>query len=266
VKLPIVRHLRLLPAVMLMTASLLVIKGEGLVSARAQTGAPPAVVKAQSVKSDPASDDSESGSPAAVDVLTSLAHRRAALDAREQEITTRENLIAAAAKRVDQRIAELKAMQGKLESLLGQRDAAEQKQFDLLVKSYSSMRPKDAARIFDSLSDDVAIPVAAAMKPDILGAMLAQMQPEDAQKLTVKLANRLNMQKIEQQAAQLAATTPPPSMPPAAAGTQAAAAPAANSATPAAAPQPSATPAPVGTAPATTPAAAPATTPPAPSK
>lgn len=270
-KLPIVRHLRLLPVVMLMTASLLVIKGEGLVAAQAQTGATAPVVKTASMKSDPASDDaSESGSPAAVDVLTSLSHRRAALDAREQEITTRENLIAAAAKRVDQRIAELKAMQTKLESLLGQRDAAEQKQFEQLVKSYSSMRPKDAARIFDSLSDDVAIPVAAAMKPDILGAMLAQMQPENAQKLTVKLANRLNMQKIEQQAAQLAANTPPPSVPGAAAaasqsagavppakGTPPAATPAAQtSPAPSSSTTPSAA-APAGTQPASTPAATP---------
>jgi hypothetical protein len=78
------------------------------------------------------------------------------------------------------------------------------------------MKPKDAARIFNALSDEVLVPVAAAMKADVLGAILAQMQPEAAQKLTVKLANRLNPQKIETEAAQVAATAasaaaaPPP--------------------------------------------------------
>jgi flagellar motility protein MotE (MotC chaperone) len=206
----LVRRIRLLPTVMTMAAMLLVIKGEGLIEARAQDGKGAPATQTQSAKFDPASDDAEQGSASTVDVLTSLAHRRGELDTREQELATRENLIAAAAKRVDQRIAELKALQAKLQSLLGLRDAVEQKQFDQLVKSYSSMRPKDAARIFNALSDEVLIPVAAAMKADVLGAILAQMQPEAAQKLTVKLANRLDTQRIETQATQLAALTAPP--------------------------------------------------------
>jgi flagellar motility protein MotE (MotC chaperone) len=220
----LLRHVRPLPAVITLTAALLVIKGEGLVEARAQDGKSAAPASSQNAKHDPAGDESEQGSASTVDVLTSLAHRRSELDAREQELTTRENLIVAAAKRVDQRIAELKALQMKLQSLLGQRDSAEQKQFDQLVKSYASMRPKDAARIFNALSDDVLVPVAAAMKADVLGAILAQMQPEAAQKLTVKLANRLNPQKIETQNAQMAAATLPP------AGAQPASPPAAPSA------------------------------------
>jgi hypothetical protein len=36
------------------------------------------------------------------------------------------------------------------------------------------------------------------MKPDVLGAILAQMQPEVAQKLTVKLADKLKLPKLAQ--------------------------------------------------------------------
>jgi flagellar motility protein MotE (MotC chaperone) len=203
---PILKHFRLLPAVITLGAALLAIKGEGLLEAQAQNGkSSPASTATKT--SDPASDPSEAGSASAVDVLTNLSHRRAELDAREQALATRENLIAAAAKRVEERISDLKAMQTKLQMLLGQRDVAEQKQFDQLVKSYTSMRPKDAARIFDSLNETVLVPVAAAMKADVLGAILAQMQPEQAQKLTVKLADRLNAKQIETPAPQLAALT-----------------------------------------------------------
>jgi flagellar motility protein MotE (MotC chaperone) len=212
----LLKRLRLLPFVMAVGASLLLVKGAGLVMvARAQdAGAtPPPAATATATpdpSSDPAADDAETASAGEVDVLTSLAKRRAELDKRAQDITTESNLIAAAEKRVDDKIAALKALETQMQTLLGQRDAAEQAQLTALVKTYSSMKPKDAARIFNSLDDDVLLSVAQAMKPDVLGAILAAMQPDAAQKLTVKLANRL---KPPAPAApppqQLASLTPP---------------------------------------------------------
>ena len=40
------------------------------------------------------------------------------------------------------------------------------------------MKPKDAARIFDSLNDDVLVPVAQEMKSDVLAPVLAAMNPD----------------------------------------------------------------------------------------
>jgi flagellar motility protein MotE (MotC chaperone) len=204
----VVKHIRLLPAVMMLGTALLVMKGEGLLAAPAETGKSHPAAPQTSSASDPASDATESGSASAVDVLTSLSRRRAELDTRERNLTTRENLIAAAAKRVDERISELKGLQAQLQTLLGQRDTAEQKQFDQLVKSYTAMRPKDSARIFNALSDDVLVPVAAAMKPDVLGAVLAQMTPDQAQKLTLKLAERLKLKQLEAPPTQVASVAP----------------------------------------------------------
>ncbi len=253
----IAKHIRLLPTVIALGTALLVMKGEGLLAAPAPAGKPATSTLQSATLSDPASDATESGSASAVDVLTSLARRRAELDTRERNLTTRENLIAAAAKRVDERIGELKAMQAKLQMLLGQRDVAEQKQFDQLVKSYSAMRPKDAARIFNGVSDEVLVPVAAAMKADVLGAVLAQMTPEQAQKLTVKLAQRLKMQQIEPSATQVASAAPAATPGPAPAGTNPAPAlPDASPPAPAPAQTPAATPAATATPPATAPAAA----------
>jgi flagellar motility protein MotE (MotC chaperone) len=53
------------------------------------------------------------------------------------------------------------------------------------------MKPARAAAIFNNLPDEVLIPVAQGMKPGDLGAILAAMNSEAAQRLTVKLANRL---------------------------------------------------------------------------
>ena len=100
-------------------------------------------------------------------------------------------MLAATESRVDAKIAQLKDLQGQITALLAQRDAAQEKQVAALVKTYSAMKPKDAARIFNSLDDDVLVPVAQEMKSDVMAPVLAAMNPDAAQKLTLKLANKL---------------------------------------------------------------------------
>jgi flagellar motility protein MotE (MotC chaperone) len=196
------KHIRLLPAVIAVIAVLLGLKGEGLVrQAWAQEqAAPPTDAAALAQDTEPLAkdiaDDSDTSSAAEVDVLTSLAKRRTALDARQGEIDARADLLAAAESRVDGKIASLKQLQDKIAELLGQRDIEQEKQLASLVKTYSAMKPKDAARIFDNLSDDVLIPVAQAMKSDVLAPILATMTPDAAQKLTIKLGNRLKLPEL----------------------------------------------------------------------
>ncbi|MBS0273651.1 MAG: hypothetical protein JSR55_04455 [Proteobacteria bacterium] len=258
------RYFRLLPAVILAGGGLLAIKSVTLVQeARAQTamtGQAPAPAPKDTTHvavTDPVIDDSESNSAAEIDVLTSLSKRRQQLDARAQSLNMQANLIAAAEDRVDGKIATLKGLQDTMQKLLGQRDAAEQAQLTALVKTYSSMKPADAARIFNALDETVELNVAAAMKADVLGAILAKMQPDAAEKLTVRLANRLKLPQTapaavaaasqpEAPAAQQMASVDPSAQP--------GVAPAAN------APQ---TPAPNGAAPAATPPAQANATPPA---
>jgi flagellar motility protein MotE (MotC chaperone) len=58
------------------------------------------------------------------------------------------------------------------------------------------MKPKDAARIFNTLTVDVLVPVAQAMKSDVLAPVLANMDSAAAQKLTIKLASRLAVPEV----------------------------------------------------------------------
>jgi flagellar motility protein MotE (MotC chaperone) len=125
-----------------------------------------------------------------MDVLTSLADRRDALEQRQRDLDLRANIIAATEKRVDGKIGELKTLQAKIEALLGQRDAKELEQLDGLVKVYTAMKPKDAARIFASLDDSVRLGVAGRMKPDVVAGIMAALPPEVAQKLSLELASR----------------------------------------------------------------------------
>lgn len=203
------KYLRPLPAVIVLGVALLALKGMGLArDARAASAGPgnSATYEAGTeeisepkvpARADTTEADGEDSSTSAaeVDVLTSLSERRTELDSRAQALDMRTNLIAAAEKRVDGKIADLKALEGQIQTLLGQRDAAEEKQIASLVKVYSAMKPKDAARIFNTLDESVLLAVAGAMKPDALSAVMAQMEPKQAQTLTVKLAGRLKLPK-----------------------------------------------------------------------
>ncbi|MBS0472949.1 MAG: hypothetical protein JSR60_17900 [Proteobacteria bacterium] len=194
------KYFRLLPAVFLVGASLLAIKGVDIaraaqeaVSATDDSGLAPSTRDNAPASPDFAGDDGTGGSPAEADVMSGLAQRRAELDARERALTMRENLLKAGEARVDQKVVALKQLQGDITALLAKRDQAQDDQIKSLIKTYSAMKPKDAARIFNTLNDDVLVPVAKGMKSDVLAPVLAAMYPDAAQKLTVKLASLLKL-------------------------------------------------------------------------
>lgn len=202
------RLVRLLPSVVVVGTGLLVLNASGLIHDAYAEINKPGVSDALApppapINKDFAADEVQTASASEADVLTGLSKRRGELDTRETQIQMQANILAATEARIDAKMTQLKALQTQISALLGQRDAAQEKQLASLVKTYSAMKPKDAARIFDSLTDQVLVPVAAEMKSDVLAPVLAAMNPEQAQKLTVRLANKLTLPDTN-------GTAPPP--------------------------------------------------------
>lgn len=193
-------------------------------------------------------------SPAELRVIQSLKDRRAELDIRDNDFATLLPLMATAEQKLDAKTQALNAVKAELQALLGQVGEQEKAEIDRLVAVYSAMRPREAARIFATLNDKVRLPVAAAMRPRSLSAVMAQMEPAAARELTEKLARRFESQQQAAQAAVAAASNPAA---PAPAPTETAAAPA----TPPAATPAAATPRPAARTPARRPAARPAARP-----
>lgn len=125
-----------------------------------------------------------------VRVLQSLGERRKTLDARAAEVDTKADLLSAAEKRMDERVAELKRLETSVQSLLGQLDAQQTERIQSLVTVYQKMRPKDAAAVFDGLEDDVMLEVASRMKQTNLAEIMGAMRPERARQLTKLLADQ----------------------------------------------------------------------------
>ncbi|MBB3871853.1 MotE family protein [Brevundimonas mediterranea] len=208
-------------------------------------------------------------SPAELKIIQSLSQRRTELDARDQDFATTLPLMVAAEQKLDAKVQALAALKAEMKQMLGQVDEREKAEIDRLVQVYSAMRPKEAAPVMASLEDRVRLPVAAAMRPRTLAAIMAQMTAPQAKELTEKLAARFQAQQMAARAAAAEAATP-------AAQPVAQPAAATPSPTPAVATAPQARPAPRSAArqparrpasrPAATPAAAPAAAGPQPYK
>jgi flagellar motility protein MotE (MotC chaperone) len=123
-------------------------------------------------------------------LLERLGERRDELDARMRELEMREKLLETVEKKVEGKAGELRQNEEKLAEANEKKNPAEAQGMKNLVVMYESMKPKDAARIFDRLSIDVLLPVVQKMNPRKMSEVLAAMSPEAAEKLTVAIASR----------------------------------------------------------------------------
>jgi flagellar motility protein MotE (MotC chaperone) len=142
-------------------------------------------------------------SPGERAVLERLQDRRQELENRARDLDMRESLLKAAESRVEAKVNELKEVESRINVAMGNRDKAEADRFKGIVSMYESMKPKDAARIFDRLEVKVLIDVATQIKPAKMSEILAQMTSEGAEKLTVELANRASANPKSQNPDQL---------------------------------------------------------------
>jgi flagellar motility protein MotE (MotC chaperone) len=123
-------------------------------------------------------------------ILERLQERRQELDTRARELDIREGLIAAAEKRVEGKITELKQVEAQIGTAEEKKDEAEAARLKGLITMYENMKPRDAAKIFDHLEMSVLLEVAARINPRKMSDILAQMSADAAERLTVELASR----------------------------------------------------------------------------
>jgi flagellar motility protein MotE (MotC chaperone) len=123
-------------------------------------------------------------------ILERLQQRRQELDGRARELDIRESLVKAAEQRIGAQLAELKEVEGRITTETKQKDQAEAARFKGLVTMYETMKPRDAAKIFDGLDMEVLLQVASQINPRAMADIMAQMSPEMAERLTVEMASK----------------------------------------------------------------------------
>jgi flagellar motility protein MotE (MotC chaperone) len=123
-------------------------------------------------------------------ILERLQSRRQELDSRSREIDIRESLLKEAEKRIQTKVDEMKTVEAKTAAEKAQKADAENAKFKGIVTMYESMKPKDAAKVFDRLEMPVLIEIASQIAPRKMSDIMGLMQTDAAERLTVELARR----------------------------------------------------------------------------
>ncbi|MEO1151140.1 MAG: hypothetical protein AAFW83_09155 [Pseudomonadota bacterium] len=130
-------------------------------------------------------------------ILERLRARRLRLVQREETLATREALLRTTQTQIETALADLEAR----ETALAAREAqvAEEAAEDVanIVKAYERMKPRDAARIFDLLENQLLVSVAHQMRSQALASILAEMSPERARELTTLLSERRSLGSVQ---------------------------------------------------------------------
>jgi flagellar motility protein MotE (MotC chaperone) len=130
-------------------------------------------------------------------VLQDLVRRREQLDKRERAIALREGLLKAAEKRVEQKIAQLRKIQTAVKADLKTAQKRRNARFKQLIKIYSNMKPKDAARVFDEMPLSILLDLVGGMKEGNSAPILANMNSSKARQVTTGLAARARRARLK---------------------------------------------------------------------
>jgi len=129
-------------------------------------------------------------SPSERAILERLQSRRQELEARAREIDIRESLLKAAEKKAESRVEELKGIESRISTATEQKSEADNARFKGIITMYESMKPKDAAKVFDRLEMSVLYQIASQIAPRKMSDILGLMSPEAAERLTTEMARR----------------------------------------------------------------------------
>lgn len=155
--------------------------------------APPEVAKPEGAAVMPAQGAPVSPSERAI--LERLQSRRQELEARAREIDIRESLLKAAEKRIESKVQEMKAVESRISAVSEQKTEADAARFKGIITMYESMKPKDAAKVFDRLEMPVLFEIASQIAPRKMSDILGLMSTEAAERLTTEMARRAGPDK-----------------------------------------------------------------------
>lgn len=123
-----------------------------------------------------------------IDHLKKLNDRKKELDAREEELNRMETELQVQKVDLEKRLKELEEMRTKISSILEDRVKADDQKVDTLVQMYSNMKAPQAAKVFETMDEDLAVEILGRMKKKNAADIMNLLKPEKAQVLSEMFA------------------------------------------------------------------------------
>lgn len=133
----------------------------------------------------PQASQGESGQ---MDHFSKLTERKKELDAREEELNRMEAEINAQKEELAKKLVEIEQTRKNVSQVLEEKVSTDQAKIDSLVQLYSSMKPQQAAQVFETIDEDLAIEIISKMKKKNAAEILNLVKPEKAKLFSEKYA------------------------------------------------------------------------------
>ena len=110
-----------------------------------------------------------------------------ALKKREDELVTRERSMKELESALNAKLAQLQKLEIDVQALLDKAETVKDKKLRHLVDTYANMKPAQAAKVLESLEENLAVRILSAMRGRQAGEIFTFMDPIRAAKLSEKL-------------------------------------------------------------------------------
>lgn len=148
--------------------------------------AKPAEAKTDGTETKPEAPTSLTASD--LDHLQKLNDRKKELDAREEELNRMEGELQVQKEELEKRLKELDGMRTKISGILEERVKVDAEKVDTLVQMYSNMKAPQAAKVFETMDEDLAVEILGRMKKKNAADIMNLLKPEKAQVLSEMFA------------------------------------------------------------------------------
>ncbi len=128
--------------------------------------------------------DIRNWTPDELSFFNKLDDRKKELDVRESELAKLEEELQKQKAELDEKIKQLEGMRADISKTLKTRVAVDQEKVDKLVQFYSTMKPQQAAKVIESLNEDLAVEVIDKMKKKSAAEIMNALDPKKARRLS----------------------------------------------------------------------------------
>lgn len=131
------------------------------------------------------------------DYMFKLADRKKQLDKREADLNRREEEVTKLKVEIEAKLVEIKNYRSSISTLLQDRVSSDSAKVETLVQVYSTMKPSQAAKVFETMDEDLVIEILSKMKKKSAADILNLVKSDKAQVLAEKYAGyRLPDRKV----------------------------------------------------------------------
>jgi flagellar motility protein MotE (MotC chaperone) len=123
-----------------------------------------------------------------IDHLSKLNDRKKELDEREEELARAEQEMQTQKDELDKRLKDLEDVRRGISSVLEEKVKGDDKKIDTLVQMYSDMKPPAAAKVIETMDEDLAVDILGRMKKKNAADIMSLLKADKAQVLTEKFA------------------------------------------------------------------------------